>query len=155
MLRIRKITIDDVPTLRELIQELAEFERKPDEVAITDENLARDGFGPEPKFRGLIAEWDGQPVAYAIFFGFYSTWKGAGLFLEDLFVREAYRGRGIGKALLAEVARTAQNESCPTMRWEVLDWNAPAIEFYKSLGAEVSPEWRLVTLDANAIKRFK
>lgn len=107
MLLIRPATIHHVALLRTLIRELAEYEHKLEMVTIEEADLAKDGFGPDPKFRALIAEWDGQPAGYALFFGYYSTWAGRGLFLEDLFVREQFRGRGIGKALLALVARIA------------------------------------------------
>src|SRR5579864_5676182 len=105
MLSIRDATIDDVKLLRIFIRELAEYENELDQVLITEADLARDGFGPRPKFRVLLAYWDQEPVGYALFFDFYSTWSGRQMFLEDLFVREAFRGRKIGKSLLAEVAR--------------------------------------------------
>jgi GNAT superfamily N-acetyltransferase len=89
-------------------------------VVVKEETLIKDGFAAEPKFCGLIAEWEGQAIGDALFFGFYSSWKGPGIFLEDLFVREAFRGRGIGRALLREVARIAQREGCHGIRWEVL-----------------------------------
>jgi GNAT superfamily N-acetyltransferase len=102
----------------------------------------------------VIAEWHGQPAGYALFFGYYSTWEGRpGLFLEDLFVREVFRGKRIGKALLAHVARIAQRENCFGMRWEVLDWNQPAIEFYQSLGATFLDRWKSVFLPREALAR--
>src|ERR1700756_4099414 len=136
MLSIRPATIDDAALLRTLIRELAEFENELELCMIEEADLRRDGFGENPKFRALIGEWDGQPAGYALFFGYYSTWAGPGLFLEDLFVRAQFRGRGIGKALLASVARTAQQEKCYGVHWEVLNWNEAAIKFYKSLGVE-------------------
>jgi len=148
---IRPATVEDVPLLRAMIQELAEFERLGDAVIITEEDLRRDGFGPNPKFRALIAEWEGQPAGYACFFGFYSTFEGKpGIFLEDLFVREKFRGKGLGKALLVRVARMARQENCLGLRWEVLDWNSRAIEFYMSLGAEFRDGWRVVMLQDDA-----
>ncbi|HLB89047.1 MAG TPA: GNAT family N-acetyltransferase [Terriglobales bacterium] len=155
MLSIRPATVNDVTLLKTLIRELAELEREPDAVVITEADLLRDGFGPQPKFRALIAEWNGQPAGYAFFFGFYSTWEGRpGLFLEDLFVRPQFRGRGIGKSLLASVSRIAQQENCYGIRWEVLDWNEPAIEFYHSLGAKFLDEWRSVLLGGEAMQRL-
>jgi GNAT superfamily N-acetyltransferase len=154
MLAIRAATAGDVPLLLRFFRELAEFERQPGAVIINQETLIADGFGAQPKFRGLIAEWDGQAIGYALFFGFYSSWKGSGIFLEDLFVREAFRGRGIGRALLSEVARIARQEGSFGIRWEVLDWNEPAIQFYKSLGAEFFDEWRQVLLEADALNRL-
>jgi GNAT superfamily N-acetyltransferase len=154
MLSIRPATIDDVPLLRALIRELAEFENELDMVLITEAELARDGFGPEPKFRALIAEWDEQQAGYALFFDFYSSWRGRQMFLEDLFVREAFRGHKVGKGLLAAVARIAQSEGCHGLRWEVLDWNHSAVEFYKSLGAEFLDDWHLVWLQDAELRRL-
>src|SRR5579862_384954 len=105
MLRIRPATVHDVALLRAMIRELAEYEHELDLVTVEEGDLARDGFGSDPHFRAIIAEWDEQPAGYALVFGYYSTWEGRGLFLEDLFVRESFRGRGIGKALLTAVAR--------------------------------------------------
>lgn len=154
MLRIRDATVHDAALLRTMIRELAEFEHELEYVTIREEDLACDGFGENPRFRALIAEWDGQPAAYALFFETYSTWVGRGLFLEDLFVRESLRGRGIGKALLAEVARIAVAEGCYGVQWEVLDWNEKAIEMYKGLGAEFRDQWRPVLLTGEALERL-
>ena len=154
MLSIRAATVNDVALLKALICELAEYERERDLVVITETDLMRDGFGAQPKFRALIAEWDGQAAGYALFFGFYSTWEGRpGLFLEDLFVRQPFRGKGIGKALLATVAGVAQHEHCYGVRWEVLDWNQAAIEFYKKLGAAFLDRWKSVLLTEEALER--
>src|SRR6202049_1045727 len=152
MLSIRPATVNDVSLLKNLICELAEYERERDQVVITEAHRVRDGFGPQPKFRALIAEWDGQAAGYALFFGYYSTWAGRVLFLEDVFVREQLRGRGIGKALLAAVARIAVQEDCYGVQWEVLDWNEKAIELYKSLGAEFRDRWRPVSLTDDALR---
>ncbi len=154
MLLIRPATVNDVTLLRTLIRELAEFEHELDLCVIEEADLARDGFGPNPKFRALIAEWDGQPAGYAVFFGYYSTWAGAGLYLEDVFVRPQFRGKGIGMALLAEVARIALQENRRAMRWEVLDWNKKAIDLYQSLGAEFRDQWRSVLLADDALQRL-
>ena len=156
MLLIRPATVDDVALLRTLILELAEYEHELEMVAITEAeaDLASDGFGPNPKFRALIAEWDHQPAGYAFFFGYYSTWAGPGLFLEDLFVRQQFRSHGIGKALLAAVARIAVQETSYAAHWEVLDWNEKAIEFYKSLGGKFLDEWRLALLTDDALRRL-
>ena len=154
MLLIRAATVNDVPLLLRFFRELAEYERQPDAVVTKEETLIRDGFGSETKFRSLIAEWDGQAIGYALFFDFYSSWKGSGIFLEDLFVREAFRGRGIGRAILSEVARIARQEGSYGIRWEVLSWNESAIRFYKSLGGEFFDEWRQVLLEGDALKRL-
>ena len=147
MLSIRPATVNDAAVLSKMIHELAEFERLAHEASVSEEIIARDGFGPNQKFRAAIAEWDGQAIGYAVFFDFYSSFQGrAGLFLDDLFVRPAFRKRGVGKALLAHVASIAWNEKYFCMRWEVLDWNTPAIEFYRKLGAEFLDEWKSVVL---------
>jgi len=154
MLSIRAAGVNDVPLLLRFFRELAEYERYPDAVVIKQETLIRDGFGPQPKFRSLIAEWDGHAIGYALFFDFYSSWKGSGIFLEDLFVREAFRGRGVGRELLSEVARIARQEGSYAVRWEVLGWNEPAIRFYKSLGGQFFDEWKQVLLEADALNRL-
>jgi GNAT superfamily N-acetyltransferase len=154
MLSIRPATIDDAGLLRTLIRELAAFEHESDLCVIQEADLVRDGFGANPSFRALIADWNGQPAGYALFFGCYSTWAGRRLFLEDLLVRELFRGRGIGKALLAAVARIAVQENCCGVQWEVLDWNEKAIELYKSLGAEFLDQWRPVLLKDDALRRL-
>jgi GNAT superfamily N-acetyltransferase len=149
MLSIRPATPEDVPTLVELIRELAEFERLP--VSVTSESLIRDGFRLHPKFRVLLAEWEHVTVGYAFFFGFYSTFEGrAGIYLEDVYVRPGFRGRGAGRALFSEIARLARREGCFAVRWQVLDWNRPAIEFYQRLGATFLDDWKTVELDERA-----
>jgi GNAT superfamily N-acetyltransferase len=137
-----------------MIRELAEYEQELQWVTIREEDLARDGFGEIPRFRALIAEWEGQPAAYALFFNYFSTWVGRGLFLEDLFVRQQFRKQGIGTALLAEVARIAVEEQCYGIHWEVLDWNTKAIELYKALGAEFRDQWRRVLLTEESLHRL-
>jgi GNAT superfamily N-acetyltransferase len=155
MLSIRPATLEDVPLLRTLVQELAAFERLSEYAVITENDLRRDGFGPQPKFRSLIAEWDGKPAGYACFFGFYSTFAGKpGLFLEDLFVRDAFRGKGIGKALLAHIAKIARQENCVGLRWEVLDWNSAAIDFYRKVGGTFREDWKTVMLEEEAFERL-
>jgi GNAT superfamily N-acetyltransferase len=154
MLFIRSVTIEDVPLLRTLIRELAEFEHELHLCVIEEADLARDGFGANPKFGALIAEWGGQPAGYALFYDYYSTWSGPGLYLEDLFVRPHLRGKGIGMALLSATARIALQENRRAMRWEVLDWNKNAIELYKSLGVEFRTQWRSVSLTADALRRL-
>lgn len=154
MLAIRAATVNDVPLLRTLIRELADYEHESDMVLITEADLKRDGFGPQPKFRALIAEWDKQPAGYALFFDFYSTWRGRQIFLEDLFVREAFRGRKIGKSLLTAVAAIAKRENCHALRWEVLNWNDAAIRFYESLGAEFLDDWRLTWLKDEKLRQL-
>ena len=154
MLNIHAITSDEVQTLLSLIRALATYEKKPHKVVTTEADLQRDLFGSRPKFRALIAEWNGKPAGYASFFYFYSTYEGrAALFLEDLFVLGEFRKPGICKALLAAVARLALDEGCFGLRWEVLDWNRPAIAFYEKLGATFLNERKAVAFDAEALRR--
>ena len=153
MLSIRPATAADAAMIAAMIHEFAEFEHLGHECSTTEEDIARDGFGPHPKFRAVIAEWDGQPVGYAIFFEFYSSFQGrAGLFLDDIFVRPAFRKHGIGTALIKHVAGIAWREKYFCMRWEVLDWNKPAIEFYNNLGATFLDEWKPAILIGDALE---
>jgi GNAT superfamily N-acetyltransferase len=155
MLTIRTATRDDVPVLRLLIRELAAYEKKPHKAVVTEQDLLRDGFGPQQKFRALIANWENEPAGYASFFHFYSTFRGrTALFLEDLFVLDKFRGKGIGKTLFAAVAKLAIEEKCFGLRWEVLDWNRPAIEFYERLGADFLNERRAVAMEGEALRRL-
>jgi len=155
MLTIRPATPSDVPLILEFIRELAEYEREPQAAVATAADLLRDGFGPEPKFRVDIAEWSGEPAGFAFYFWNYSTWQGkSGLYLEDLFVRPRFRGKGIGKALLAHLARVAVKNNCGRLVWQVLDWNTPAIEFYESLGAKTMKEWLTMRVTGEALVRL-
>jgi GNAT superfamily N-acetyltransferase len=157
MLKIRQAKSSDVALILEFIHYLAEYERAPDAVVATEQDILRDGFpsSGEPKFRVILAEWDGEPAGFAFYFFNYSTWLGRqGLYLEDLFVKPAFRGKGIGKALLAELARIALKEECNGMRWQVLDWNQPAIDFYESLGATLLKEWLTVRITGEPLERL-
>jgi GNAT superfamily N-acetyltransferase len=147
MFSIRDATPADVPLILDFIRMLAEYEREPNAVVATEQDLLRDGFGPEPKYRCIIAEWDGKPAGFAFFFFNYSTWLGKpGIYLEDLFVHPEMRGKGIGKALLQKLAQIAVQENCYGIRWQVLEWNEPAIKFYETLGAKVMEEWETMRL---------
>jgi GNAT superfamily N-acetyltransferase len=157
MLSIRPATASDIPLILDLIRDLAEYEREPQAAIATSEDLLRDGFTPNvaPKFRVVIAEWDGKSAGFALFFYNYSTWQGRpGLYLEDLFVRPVFRGKGIGKALLVHLAKLAVKENCGRFQWQVLDWNTPALDFYKSLGAEMMKEWLTMRVENDALKRM-
>ena len=155
MLVIRKATAADAPLLTAMIRELAEFEHELDQVDITSEDLLRDGFRSDPCFQALIAEWGGQTAAYALYFFTYSTWAGRpSLFIEDLFVRAEFRRKGIGKALLKHMAIIAREQNCYGMRWEVLNWNTPAIDFYRSLGARLQSEWLPVLFMGDRFEEF-
>ena len=135
------------------IRDLAEYERAPEAAIATEADLLRDGFGAEPKFRCVIASWDGEPAGFALYFYNYSTWQGRpGIYLEDLFVRIEYRGKGIGKALLVYLAQVAVQENCGRFQWQVLDWNTPAIEFYESLGAKIMKEWLTMRVEGEDIR---
>jgi GNAT superfamily N-acetyltransferase len=155
MLSIRKATVHDASLILDFIRRLAKYEREPNAVVATEEDLIRDGFGGEPKYRCLIAEWNGEPAGFALFHYNYSTWRGhAGLYLEDLFVRIEMRGKGIGKALLQRLAQIALEESCYGLRWMVLEWNDPALKFYESLGAELLGEWETMLLRGPALAQL-
>ena len=155
MLTIRKATAADAPLILDFIRGLAEYEREPKAVVATEDDLLRDGFGPEPKYRCVIAEWDNTPVGFAFFFYNYSTWRGRpGIYLEDLFVLPEMRGKGIGKALLQHVAQIAVREKCYGIRWMVLEWNEPALKFYESLGAQILVEWETMMLTGSALSRL-
>ncbi|MFB3924226.1 MAG: N-acetyltransferase family protein [Terriglobia bacterium] len=155
MLHIRPATETDIPEILKLIRELAEYEKLAHYVVVTPEDLKRDGFSERPVFRVLMAEWDGEPAGYALYFYNYSTFLGRpGIFLEDLFVRPQFRKKGIGKALLLRLAKIAVEERCARVDWIVLDWNTPALEFYKSLGAEVLKEWVTMRLSGEALAKL-
>jgi GNAT superfamily N-acetyltransferase len=152
---IRKAMSADVSVILDFIRALAIYEREPDAVSATEEGLLRDGFGPNPFYFCLIAEQDGAPAGFALYFFNYSTWMGRpGLYLEDLFVHPEFRGLGIGKALLQRVAAIAVENNCPRLQWEVLDWNTPAIDFYRAMGAEFLDEWRNVRVTGEALARL-
>jgi GNAT superfamily N-acetyltransferase len=153
MLAIRAAEESDTALILSFIRELAEYEREPSAAVATEEDLLRDGFGPQPRFHCLIADWDHTPAGFALFFYNYSTWEGrAGIYLEDLFVRPAFRKRGIGRALFASLAQRAIDEKLSRVAWQVLDWNQPAIDFYKSLGARPAAEWQTMRLSGDAIR---
>lgn len=153
VLRLRPAVRADVPLILSLIRELATYERAPDAVVATEASLERDGFGDRPLFQATIAEWSGEPVGFAFWFFAYSTWRGQPtLYLEDLFVRPAARGRGIGKEMMRFLARTALDTGCGRFVWQVLDWNEPSIQFYESLGAEVVREWLTCRIDGEALR---
>jgi len=150
---IRPATRADIPQILTYIRALAAYERAPDAVTATEEGLERDGFGPNPIYFCLMAVHDGKAAGFAFFFYNYSTWLGRpGIYLEDLFVEPELRGLGIGKALLERVAATAIEKGCQRLEWAVLDWNTPAIEFYREMGAEFMDEWRNVRVSGEALK---
>jgi GNAT superfamily N-acetyltransferase len=153
---IRTATAADAAQILAFIRALAVYERAAqDAVLATEEGLLRDGFGLNPFYQCLIAEHDGRPVGFALYFFNYSTWMGRpGIYIEDLFVQPEFRGLGIGKALLRQVAAVAIEKGCQRLQWEVLDWNIPAIDFYRAMGAEFLDEWRNVRLGGKALMRL-
>jgi len=149
---IRAANATDVSRILTFIRALAIYEREPDAVQATEADLLRDGFGEQPLFRCLIAETEGRPAGFALYFFTYSTWRGRpGIYLEDLFVDPEFRGLGLGKALLARVAAIAVEFKCERLEWSVLDWNQPSIDFYQSLGAVFLDEWRKMRLTDDAL----
>lgn len=154
-LRIRAAEGADAPLILQFIRELAAYERLADAAVATVEDIAAALFRPAPKAFALIAELDGAPCGFALYFFNFSTFRGRhGVYLEDLFVREAYRGRGVGKALLGRLAAVARAEGCARLEWQVLDWNAPSIAFYRSLGATAMDEWTTFRLTDDALSRL-
>jgi len=152
-LRIRAGERADVPLIAELIRGLAEYERLADEVKMTEDKLERTLFGERRYAETLIAEDDGRPVGFALFFHNYSTFLAQpGIYLEDLFVRPEHRGSGVGRALLEALARTAVERGCGRMEWAVLDWNESAIGFYERLGARPNSDWTVYRLTGEALR---
>lgn len=143
---------EDLPRVLELIKELAEFERAPDEVTNTLGMMQNDGFGPNPIYGFFVAEDDDRIVGLSLFYWRYSTWKGKRLWLEDLIVTQSERGRGVGKMLFDRTLQHAHDTNSSGMMWQVLDWNEPAIAFYKKYGSKISGEWHNCVLEAEQIK---
>lgn len=152
---IRPATADDLPLIAQLIRDLAEYERLAHEVRFDDAVLASKLFGPRPYAEVVIGELNGAPQGFALFFHNFSTFEGRpGIYLEDLFVQPEARGSGLGKALLAHLAALAVERDCARLEWSVLDWNEPAIGFYKSLGARLMDEWTVMRVDGDALARL-
>jgi GNAT superfamily N-acetyltransferase len=152
---IRTATSADVGQILGFVRALAEYERMPHEVVATEADLLRQGFGPNPSFYCLIAEHDGQPAGYALYFFNFSTFLGRpGIFLEDIFIYPEFRDLGIGKALFARLASIAAEKGCKRLQWEVLDWNAPAIDFYHAIGGEFQDHWRKMGMNGEALARW-
>ena len=151
---IRTATPADVGTILQFIRDLAEYEKSPASVVATEANLHDAMFGERPVVESVIAEIDGKPVGFALFFHNYSTWTGwRGIYLEDLYVAPEARGSGTGKALLSHIAKLAVERGCTRFEWSVLDWNTPAIGFYKALGAVPMDEWTVMRLTGDALAK--
>ena len=147
--------VEDVPIILELIRDLATYERAPDDVTATEEQLVDVLFGERPAAEVLLAFEGKLPVGFAVYFYNFSTWLGRpGLYLEDLFVKPEHRGKGYGRALLVDLAKIARERGCGRMEWAVLNWNEPAIEFYKTIGAAPLDEWKIFRLSREGIVRL-
>lgn len=153
--RVRPATAGDVGLICQLVRDLAAYERSPESAVATEAMIHESLFGVKPACEALVGEVDGVAQGIAVFFHNYSTWTGRrGVYLEDLFVRPAARGAGLGKALLREVARITVARGCPRMDWLVIDWNEPAIGFYKALGARALSDWTIFRLEGEALARL-
>ena len=153
--QIRSARVDDVPIILELIRDMATYERAPDEVTATEEQLVDVLFGERPTAEVLLAFEGKSPVGFAVYFYNFSTWLGRpGLYLEDLFVKPEKRGKGYGRALLVELAKIAMERGCGRMEWAVLDWNEPAMKFYRALGAKPMDEWTVFRLTRDEIAKL-
>jgi len=154
-LTIRPATPDDVPLITSMVRELAEYEKLADQAVATEADFARELFGPSPKAHALIVEHEGQPAGFALYFYNFSTFLGRpGIYIEDVFVRPEFRRNGYGRKIFKYLANKALAEGCGRMEWWVLDWNAPAIEFYRGLGAVAMDEWTVQRLTGDALKTF-
>ena len=153
--QIRPASVEDVPVILELIRDLATYERAPGEVTATEEELVDVLFGERPAAEVLLVFEGQSPVGFAVYFYNFSTWLGRpGLYLEDLFVKPDKRGKGYGRALLVELAKIARDRECGRMEWAVLNWNEPAIKFYRTLGAKPMDEWTVFRLTRDEIARL-
>ena len=153
-INIRKADKDDMEAVLELIKELAIFEKEPEAVIINEEDLIRDGFGENPAFHCFVAEADGKIEGMALIYFRYSTWKGKTVHLEDLIVREEFRGKGLGSALYTEVIKFAAQEKVKRTEWVVLNWNTNAADFYRKSGADVLEDWDTVQMDEKAMHQY-
>jgi len=153
-MNIRKGIPEDMEAVLSLIKELAVFENEPNAVVITVEDLVRDGFSSTPLFHIFVAEVDSQIVGIALYYYRYSTWKGKTIHLEDLVVKENRRGSGVGFALYSEIIKQGKKDKVRRIEWNVLDWNTPAINFYKNSGAKIMDDWKVVQMDEEAINYF-
>lgn len=153
-MNIREAIKEDMPQVLELIKELAIYEKEPNAVEVTVADLMREGFGEQPLFTCFVAETEDEIVGVALVYYRFSTWKGRTLHLEDLIVKKAKRGNGIGEALYKKVMHFAYNRGLKRVAWDVLDWNTGAIRFYERSGANIMKEWRVVHMDEKSLKNY-
>ena len=158
-MKIRKGKPEDMKAVLGLIKELAEFEKEPDAVIVTEADLIRDGFGTNPLFKVLVAEIESDSnrkeiVGIALYYYRFSTWKGKTIHLEDLVVKESMRGTGLGYTLYSEILKQGKKDQVRRVEWNVLNWNTPAIEFYKKSGAKILDDWMVVQMDEEGINNF-
>lgn len=158
-MNIRKGNPEDMKSVLGLIQELAIFEKEPDAVVITEEDLVRDGFGEKPLFNVFVAEIENEEkqkeiVGIALYYYRYSTWKGKTIHLEDLIVKEKMRGTGLGSALYTEIMKQGKRDNVRRVEWNVLAWNTPAVNFYKNSGAKILDDWQVVQMDEAGVNAF-
>ena len=153
-MNVRNATKSDMPSVLELIKELAVFEKEPEAVVVTAEDLVRDGFSENPLFECFVAEENNEIIGMALYYYRFSTWKGKTIHLEDLIVKEDKRGTGAGFALYTEIIKKGKAENVRRIEWNVLDWNTPAIDFYKKSGANVLKDWCVVQMDEKGINQF-
>lgn len=158
-MNIRKGNPEDMKSVLGLIQELAIFEKEPDAVVITEEDLVRDGFGENPLFHVFVAEIEDEEkqkeiVGIALYYYRYSTWKGKTIHLEDLIVKEKMRGTGLGSALYSEIMKQGKRDNVRRVEWNVLAWNTPAVNFYKNSGARILEDWQVVQMDEAGVNAF-
>lgn len=151
---IRKGIPNDMQDVLDLIKELAIFEKQPEAVVVTVDDLIRDGFAENPLFYTFVAEVDNKIIGIALYYYRFSTWKGKTIHLEDLIVKEDKRGTGAGFALYSEIIRQGKRDNVRRIEWNVLDWNKPAIDFYKKSGAKVLDDWLVAQMDENGIEEF-
>lgn len=148
-MHIRRAIKEDCPRLLELVNELAIYEKAPDEVTVTLEHFEASGFGNDPVWWAFVAEENGIVLGFALYYIRYSTWKGQAMYLEDILVTESARGKGIGKLLMEELIREAADKKFNRIIWQVLEWNEPAINFYKKFNANFDPEWVNCSIEVN------
>lgn len=151
---IRTATAKDVPAMMTLVRELAEFEKAPDEVANTNAKMTEEGFGQNPAFQAIVAEVGNSVIGMSVFYYSYSTWKGKSIYIDDIIVNEAFRGKGIGSKLMEATILRAKQENVGKLHWQVLDWNEPAIRFYQKYEAVFDPEWVNCSISRDRLAKF-